>query len=220
MTPTIAFMAKLVPAPEMYHWFDLGDVSNNREGHMPDDEMLMLPYDRCAVVGTQSNGSTFTLALSKSATSVSITGFVVHGFTRTELMPFAFVKVETGLQIMPPDGGELPHKDAYTTALRIVEDFLLSLRTGCSSYIPKARQSLINSKRAAKGKGPALFDWRTVIVKPAQPKGASQGGTHASPRLHDRRGHWRKYPSGKVGWVKSCKVGDPTRGVVFKDYEV
>ena len=38
--------------------------------------------------------------------------------------------------------------------------------------------------------------------------------------VHDRRGHWRTYPSGKRGWVKACKVGDASKGVVFKDYEV
>ena len=37
---------------------------------------------------------------------------------------------------------------------------------------------------------------------------------------HDRRGHWRKHPSGKIIWVKPCKVGDATKGVIFKDYKI
>jgi hypothetical protein len=26
--------------------------------------------------------------------------------------------------------------------------------------------------------------------------------------------------SGKSVWVRSCKVGDPTKGIVFKDYQI
>lgn len=46
------------------------------------------------------------------------------------------------------------------------------------------------------------------------------GRTHASPKQHERRGHWRKYPSGKTGWVNACTVGDPCKGMIVKDYEV
>ena len=47
-----------------------------------------------------------------------------------------------------------------------------------------------------------------------------KGGTHASPRLHDRRGHSRRLPDGRIVWVRPCKVGDASRGVVFHDYQV
>lgn len=47
-----------------------------------------------------------------------------------------------------------------------------------------------------------------------------QGGTHASPRQHERRGHWRTYRSGKRVWIKNCVVGDPTLGYVKHDYMV
>ena len=59
---------------------------------------------------------------------------------------------------------------------------------------------------------------KTGKIEPPKPKGESQGGTHASPRLHDRRGHWRNTRSGKRVWVKQCKVGDPSKGSVFHDY--
>jgi hypothetical protein len=105
--------------------------------------------------------------------------------------------------------------------LATVGAWLRSLSPGSTAYTPTARKSLINSKRAAKGQGPILFDWRTVMVEPAKPKGGHQGGTHASPRLHDRRGHWRTMKkSGKRVWVRDCKVGDASKGVVFKDYRV
>ncbi len=45
------------------------------------------------------------------------------------------------------------------------------------------------------------------------------GGSHASPRLHFRRGHIRRYPSGVTVWVREHMVGRGP-GFVDKDYEV
>lgn len=86
-------------------------------------------------------------------------------------------------------------------------------------YKPYDAKPFINQKRLKKGK-PLSYEWRTVIVEPKVVVSVSHGGTHASPRLHDRRGHWRTMKkSGKRVWVKECKVGDPSKGVVFHDYK-
>jgi len=67
-----------------------------------------------------------------------------------------------------------------------------------------------------------LFDWTTVTVRPpaVAPKKGPQGGTHASPRQHDRRGHMRTYKSGKQVWIKQMRVGKAKDGMVFHDYKV
>ena len=57
-------------------------------------------------------------------------------------------------------------------------------------------------------------------IEPSKPKNDPQGGTHASPRWHERRGHWRTMKSGKKVWVKNCEVGDKTLGAVFHDYKI
>ena len=45
-----------------------------------------------------------------------------------------------------------------------------------------------------------------------------QGGNHASPRMHLRRGHLRRLPN-KVVWVKEAMVNAKSQiGVVDKDY--
>ena len=61
-----------------------------------------------------------------------------------------------------------------------------------------------------------------VSVDPSrvQPKLSSLGGTHASPRWHIRRGHWRNLADGRRVFVRECQVGDMARGGVVKDYEV
>ncbi len=45
-------------------------------------------------------------------------------------------------------------------------------------------------------------------------------GTHASPRWHIRRGHFRQLPDGRRIFVRECEVGDIARGGVIKDYRV
>lgn len=223
MTPLITRMVRLAPDPELAHWFDMGDTTQRPPGHVPDADMFRLPYPICCIVGTQGNGTAFVLRLqiSDTAESMSVTGVFDwnNGQGQFGFDPLLLVLTEHGIQASTPEGSP-PHDENYKPVLQQIEDFLLSLKSEQTAYIPKAKPSLINSKRAAKGKGPALFDWHTVVITPTQASSTPQGGTHASPRAHDRRGHWRKHPSGKHVWVKSCRVGDASLGVVFKDYEV
>lgn len=77
-----------------------------------------------------------------------------------------------------------------------------------------------NAKRAAKGK-PPFFTYKVLQVSAERPqKGTSSGGSHASPRMHLRRGHLRRL-DGRVVWVRAAMVNaGSTAGVVAKDYTV
>ncbi len=77
----------------------------------------------------------------------------------------------------------------------------------------------INSKRIAKGKTP-LNDYTTVTIDVDRVRRDTErlGGSHASPRLHWRRGHKRHLPDEKTTWVRPCLVGDPFAGSVSHDY--
>jgi hypothetical protein len=79
----------------------------------------------------------------------------------------------------------------------------------------------INAKRAAKGK-PPLSDYTLVTIDMDRVRQDTErlGGTHASPRLHWRRGHRRHLPDGKATWVRACLVGDPFAGTVSHDYQL
>jgi hypothetical protein len=66
------------------------------------------------------------------------------------------------------------------------------------------------------------WTWHQVEIVPERLVRASgpTGGSHASPRWHVRRGHWRQIADGRRVFVRACEVGDPTRGGVVKDYFV
>lgn len=74
-----------------------------------------------------------------------------------------------------------------------------------------------------KGKGLPLYSYKTLHINPNKTNARNISdniGTHASPRLHLRRGHIRKLPSGLTTWVQSCMVGTQDNGIIEKDYVV
>jgi hypothetical protein len=80
----------------------------------------------------------------------------------------------------------------------------------------------LNKKRIAQGKCP-VFSFKTLRVKvpnEGREKKPSLGGTHSNPRVHLRRGHIRRLPTGKSTWVQSCVVGSLEKGAVHKDYSI
>lgn len=86
---------------------------------------------------------------------------------------------------------------------------------------PTPEETAMNRKRIKKGKK-ALVEFRLITVD-----GKNKGlptvphSTHASPRQHWRRGHWRTMKkSGKKVWVDPMLVGDEKNGKIIKDYAV
>lgn len=76
-----------------------------------------------------------------------------------------------------------------------------------------------NRLRRARGKAP-LFTYKVLTIGKKKRKSAHQGGTHASPRSHLRRGYYRTSKNGVKHWVQSCMVKGETPGFVHKDYKV
>jgi len=103
--------------------------------------------------------------------------------------------------------------------LSFIGSWYESLSKRKEAYIPSVQKTFTNKRRLAKGKLP-IYEWRTVTIEPVEPRKSHKGGTHASPRLHDRRGHLRKLKNGKNVWVKPCKVGNASQGTVFHDYRI
>lgn len=93
---------------------------------------------------------------------------------------------------------------------------------GCSNVelTDNKPPAALNKKRAKAGKLP-LFEYKTLVLKVGKgsARSADGGGTHASPRVHLRRGHVRRIDATRRVWVQSCVVGSK-HGMVAKDYRV
>lgn len=75
-----------------------------------------------------------------------------------------------------------------------------------------------NTIRRKKNKEP-FYEYKILKVKGQKSHdGGSKRG--AGVRLHMRRGHIRHLPSGKLTWVRHTVVGDKSRGVVMKEYNL
>lgn len=81
-------------------------------------------------------------------------------------------------------------------------------------------QSPSNDKRIKAGKIP-IYETKMLVVNTSYVSGksVSRDGSHASPRQHLRRGHIRRL-EGRNIWVNACVVGDATKGVINKQYQI
>lgn len=217
MTPLIQKAVRMAPEPETAMWFDVGQIKKWEGGQIANDIVLNLPFPRTGIVGLDQTGKDFALWLTQGTDSVIVAGASMwHG---KYMKPFAYLLTDEGIRYYEKD--RMITQEEVRPAFTMVCATLIKLaEQSFNAYKPVPQNSFINRKRSAKGKSPIIFDWHTVVIGPKLIKNAPQGGTHASPRQHDRRGHYRKLPSGKIAWVQPCKVGDPSKGIVFKDYKI
>lgn len=133
--------------------------------------------------------------------------------------PLVYAIDDGQIRYGPADENHDVPQDVAELMLSLVAMWFASMNIGCDSYKAEVAQTFTNKRKIAQGKLPS-YDWTTVVVTSTPPKTEPKGGTHASPRLHDRRGHLRRLRSGKNVWVKSHKVGDAKLGAVFHDYQI
>ena len=220
MTPLIREMVSIAPTPEQYHWFDVSAMPEVQLVNLDVVNETPLPFSRCAIVGGEAGAKWLSL-LAQEGDVVAYLGWTVLGRDYAKHPSFTFTRTKEGLRLMAADDRDISTDSEIVRGLVAgIGAWLKSLSPATNSYRPEPAGTLaMNRKRMMKGKRP-LFVWHTVTIGPRHEPQGSKGGTHASPRLHDRRGHWRNTPSGKRVWVKDCKVGDASRGVVFKDYKI
>lgn len=217
MTPLIAEMVRITPDPEAGYWFDLGEVPETIDFVLDPELMVHLPYDVVFVVARAGRRRVLVRAAfqleSVLGEQISVVGFV-FGDTMIDINPFIYMEKDEGIGVYPEGATK---QQTTMMALGIIQTLLGRLEAPQTAYKPIVKQSFTNRRKIAQGKKPS-YDWRTVTVLPRE-RSDSQGGTHASPRAHDRRGHWRTLKTKRV-WVKPCRVGDPAQGQVFHDYRV
>jgi hypothetical protein len=105
-----------------------------------------------------------------------------------------------------------------------VQTGIFAIRAFCSAMhchnVERARHTpdaALQKARLKRGKAP-LFSYWTLELTDAAERGVHAGGTHASPRVHLRRGHFREFSPGKWTWVQPHAVGNKALGMVHKDY--
>lgn len=203
-------------------WFDIGTRPNFtfRWSELPGQH---LPFEKCAIVGFDGKGDKFGLFAEQiDNTAITLSAWAILPAYVKECTPvFAVVMDEEkgGCYIANVKGEEEITKEHAAPFVGILAEFLRHANpTGYKATAKK--NSITNARRAKQGKPPLIYDWHTVEIAPDRQKGESLGGTHASPRKHDRRGHWRTCANGLRVWVRNCTVGDASRGTVFKDYKV
>jgi hypothetical protein len=115
---------------------------------------------------------------------------------------------------------ELPELEKEVTALvSYLNAFFYLMRSKGEVVTYRATPKSNNKKRVKRGQKP-VFRWHTVALKSTiREKDEHKGGTHASPCLHERCGHWRHYKkSGKRVWIKPTMVGSIENGRVAHMY--
>jgi hypothetical protein len=213
MTPLIQEMVRVTPDPESGHWFDLGDIPSVLEYMVDPPLIVRLPYATVFIVARSGRSRTVVRAEMKGEV-VTVTGFSYDN-QFLAITPFAYKEKDNGLAIYPAG---ISKDNATHLAIGIITTLLRRLDSPQTAYQATVKETFTNRRKIAQGKKPS-YDWRTVTVLPERERSEPQGGTHASPREHDRRGHWRTLKTKRV-WVRPCKVGNPAQGRVFHDYKV
>lgn len=102
---------------------------------------------------------------------------------------------------------------------KVISSFLSCIN--CCNVKQVEHQAPRQPGKASTNRKPLYSYWTLEIDKSKnQTMGLPLGGTHASPRIHLRRGHARQYKPGVYCWVQPCLVGKKEAGVIHKDYSL
>lgn len=246
MSPNVAFAAQHVPFDAaQYTWIDLLDVprvpmEEKREhfakrGINPDAAMsfteLSLPFEKFALIPPEidyDKGSVLTVE--RTSEKMTIIGWQMGRDAANfvaELRPsedndqrdVMSVRYDPRLPVAKrgPEVARRLYLDSMKTLISHIQCFSAGVYGQTRDTYQCTGDAAVNEKRKKKHKKP-LYDWHTVVVQTVRAEGESKGGTHATPRQHEVRGHYVRSKLGKVFWRKSHKRGDPTLGVIFHDY--
>lgn len=242
MTPLIAEMVKIIP-PDIVAdlmWFDIHEAWNEKRELFTHDRSTdalqnPLPFSKCAIVNATAHDEFVLMALDAvrpEAKDSDTFGLAVSGFIRRnrgiwKILPPFFcdprrddIFKKDGLTIHFEDEKHEQNENALEAARSclVAISFWLELLNTEKVAVHTAAKKSNHAKRIRQGKKP-MFDWHTVVLEPRKQKNESLGGTHASPRLHEVRGHWVTRNNKKF-WRKPHKRGDASKGVIFHDYKL
>lgn len=213
--------------PVSLHWFDATGCFTDKAELLQDPlHTCRPPFSRCMVCweGKSQNHQLmrmWVLVIGEDPEEGIVLGLWRYPVGHKPVSSPAMVYIidEGQIRYGPTQEGVTMDKTEAEMILGFISAWYGSLSRRCEAYMPIIPQTFTNRRKISQGKTPT-YDWRTVVIEPLQPRQEGKGGTHASPRQHDRRGHIRRLRSGKNVWVKPHKVGDASKGVVFHDYKI
>lgn len=219
-----------------WKWFDIGDIEDFLALYSLTKERIpagkeWLPFSHIIISAEVTNPETkkqFTIYLLAWTESgllewseeecIRIHYASEYGLAKSQ------VCVMTKLEGFWMDAAESLEQQAEMNCLGAIVISLMKMLE-CTNVEVKKEEfpKKLQKKRIAKGnmKG---FDRHILVVKPSKYLKEDfpdmEKGTHASPRLHFRRGHIRHLQKGVSVWVRDCMVGKADKGFVDKDYKV
>ena len=102
----------------------------------------------------------------------------------------------------------------------VLSTFLSALHCNNVEKVEHKPDLKLQKARKKRGKMSIFSHWTLQLTLPkGQQVDNNNIGTHASPRVHLRRGHPRQYAPGRFTWIQPCVVGKG-KGIVTKDYVV
>lgn len=197
--------------------FDLGEASALESlGFI--NELCVLPYKTCwfeCMVNDHNPMLLGLLAHQHASGLISMFAWAKQGPRWIYLFAADMPNLtpDSSALVVYPDEG----RDSFYYYTKCIAAFLSALH--CTN-IRRERHDpppKLQKARAKRGKAP-LFSYWTLQLDGKTERGDDQGGTHATPRVHLRRGHPRQYAQGKWTWVQPCAVGNRAAGMVHKDY--
>lgn len=231
MTPlireTIAWATMSDMDPTELQWFDISAITADQLQVKADPLMnCRPPFPRCVVVSrapSKSHASYDILMIvagDDPHEGIVVTAWKGPTGVMPRSLPMMLYTIE-GSKIMygPTEEGATISEDEAKMVLGVLVKWYSYMNATKVAHQPFVRPTFTNQRKIAAGKKPS-YDWRTVVIDGKSIKCEPRGKTHASPRLHDRRGHSRRLPNGRIVWVRPCKVGDASLGTVWHDYKV
>lgn len=204
--------------------FYIGDVSKI-DNIKPIDCLINLPFDPCW----------FEMDFKTRTIYLRVGCLAIQNGTDISLNFFVYIKqertwVHIGESMILKKIGGL-HPKSYTEfewgipiiylGSAFIERALSAINCSNVIRVEHKPDEKLQKARIKRGKKPLFSYWTLQLSIPNErEEGASLGGTHASPRLHLRRGHARQYAPGKYTWVQPCAVGNKNLGLVHKDYAI
>ena len=209
-------------AAEKAPCFWMGDIDAVSELKVAPHYLVRMPFPTCwfegqVIAPTGKQAIIGMLATETPGTSCIAEVLIFMRYERGwALMLGASFNLDGGVCVTGTDRGALSQAAYVMYALKA---FLCAINCTNISRREHEPDAALQKTRTKKGKAP-IFSYWTLELNGRSEAGPILGGTHASPRVHLRRGHPRQYAPGKWTWVQAHAVGDKTKGMVHKDYSV